>query len=437
VTRIKEELFCCLFEDWDRLSQAPRPRGRAEFLAGRPVFEVLAEERAGYAVLQRHTAALERRVADLAARLRIGLSGRDAVGGDAAGGGFDHRHGDTRGDIMMGLQRRSPRQLRRPRSATMQTQSYNSSLARTDGPLPAPPPPRQLARALVGPRQFEKFLPQQLLPRRRHRAHPEPLERRPANEPPDPAELLPVPLSGQSYSKEGLHHVHMSSASSVRAATGLPVGGNRSDLAGPGSGGAGIAGGGGGVFGEARLLVQRVVTQLDAVDIFYDEMDHRSGGGTRAAVLPAGGAGQAGSGSIFFKRRRADREARWSDFVRYLARHPADRLPSVAGLQAVYDSWRAGLGYVAEFATMLRALQRHGQVLPVGAGSAGGRDGEKELRYAEPFGEDLDLSSSEEENVDFLLQVLLLQVLLNLTPFYTGSSILSLQVVGPRKCPKA
>ena len=45
MTRIKEELFRCLFEEPGRLAAAPRPRAREVFLASRPVFAALAEER--------------------------------------------------------------------------------------------------------------------------------------------------------------------------------------------------------------------------------------------------------------------------------------------------------------------------------------------------------------------------------------------------------
>jgi hypothetical protein len=168
------------------------------------------------------------------------------------------------------------------------------------------------------------------------------------------------------------------------------------------------------IFEQAAALVDSVVAQLDGIDIFYDALDNRVGGGSGGGgggaggkrLPPPGGAargaagGGGGGGALFFKRRRAEREARWSDFVRYLSRHPEQRCASAEGLRAVYDAWRAGFGYVAEFSTMLRALRRHGQLL----GSAADTERGVPLRYAEPFGQDLDPSSSEEENVDFLVQ---------------------------------
>ncbi len=169
------------------------------------------------------------------------------------------------------------------------------------------------------------------------------------------------------------------------------------------------------IFEQAAVLVESVVAQLDGIDIFYAALDNRVGssggggagaggaGGKRqppAGAAARGAAGGSGGGELFFKRRRADREARWSDFVRYLSRHPEQRCSSAEGLRGVYDAWRAGFGYVAEFSTMLRALRRHGQLL----GSAADTDRGAPLRYAEPFGQDLDPSSSEEENVDFLIQ---------------------------------
>jgi hypothetical protein len=161
---------------------------------------------------------------------------------------------------------------------------------------------------------------------------------------------------------------------------------------------------------QAAAVVESVVAQLDDFDIFYDALDNRGGGGGGGAggkrPPAAGGAARAaaggcGGGAVFFKRRRAAREARWSDFARYLALHPEQRRASAEGLREVYEAWRAGFGYVAEFGTMLRALRRHGQLLGGGPDAAGGSE---PLRYAEPLGQGLDPSSSEEEDVDSLLE---------------------------------
>ena len=148
-------------------------------------------------------------------------------------------------------------------------------------------------------------------------------------------------------------------------------------------------------FGAAFKEVNKMVNSLNDFEEFEAAVNAKESG-IESTVTTKTGQG-------FVKRRRGDMEARWRDFSKWLSRHPEarEKAETCGQLRPIYEDWKAGFEYKAEFSTMLRALERHKQVI---VGKQICKDGSYKLSFSDRVGENpMDPSSDEDEDMEELV----------------------------------
>jgi hypothetical protein len=148
-------------------------------------------------------------------------------------------------------------------------------------------------------------------------------------------------------------------------------------------------------FGAAFKEVNKMVSSLNDFEEFEAAVNAKESG-VESTVTTKTGQG-------FVKRRRGDMEARWRDFSKWLSRHPEarEKAETCGQLRPIYEDWKAVFEYKAEFSTMIRALERHKQVV---VGKQICKDGSYKLSFSERVGENpMDPSSDEDEDMEELV----------------------------------
>lgn len=368
VESIKEELFKCIFDNYDELCTVQRPRARGAFLDASPFFQLYEQEQQKNENLQREMDSLKIKNQDLQFmnkglkdRLKAATSGREEE--QSNGGAPGAPPGGRRSSVSQQprpsssqIHARPPQvpELPVPRVST----ASSSPTLRSHRPI-ASGSGSSRGIASVGGSWKSSNLD--------------------AHFPPTDATVLQKPT-----------HAQKSPPLSVRSHRGLEVSerdGSKNKLSDAGGMPVDSSKMKDNPFFTAARGAQMMVTKIKDFEDFLDF--YRNPGGEEGGI--------ASVFSTHHKRRKHDHEARWHDFALYLSRHPECCIPSKQALKIAYHEWREGMGYKAPFSAMLRALIRHDQLKETGIG-------DEDIEISETIGHELDPSSDEEEDVEHLVQ---------------------------------